>query len=453
MDNVINVSDLPCKMRGNKKIVDWINCDRERVRFNYNDVTGVIIVSFKERTNGGVKLLVSYNNKSIEMYNSNLMKGKIGVLIGEHSKEHKYKVGQKINNVTILKQIKRKDARKNNILAYVVKCNATGKEFVQTQYNINYGYGSPYAAGKKVWEGNWLYNEKHLLPLIKNPEDAKKFSIGGNGKILCVCPNCKREKLMIARNLYNYGVSCPYCGPYLSYPEKFMMAYFESLNIRYIHQFKLGENRRFIDFFLPDKNIAVEVHGGQHYNVSAESVWRDSHKKTLDSDNFKRKYCNEQNIKLIEIDGRKSYFNFLLNSINNSSLPNISKDKEKSILQKINQRRFNNNELKILEDYKNGKSSNSISKKYNVSVKHVTNVARRHNAYINRDRNIKIRCINTGQVYDSIADASREVNISASSIGMVCNGKRKYNKAPNGEKIYWEKIKDSNYNNIVNDIV
>ena len=61
--------------------------------------------------------------------------------------------------------------------------------------------------------------------------------------------------------------------------------------------------------------------------------------------------------------------------------------------------------------------------------------------------------MNTGQVYDSIADASREVNISASSIGMVCNGKRKSNKGPNGEKIYWEKINDSNYNNIVNDIV
>lgn len=453
MDKIINVTDLPYKMRGSKKIIDWINCDKERVSFNYNGVTGVIIVSFIERTNGGVKLLVSYNNKSVEMYNSNLIKGKIGVLIGQHSKEHKYKVGQKINNVTILKQIRKKDARNNNILAYVVKCNETGKEFVQTQYNINYGYGSPYVAGNKVWEGNWLFNEKHLLPLIKNPEDAKKISIGGDGEILCVCPNCKREKFMIARNLYNYGVSCPYCGPYLSYPEKFMMAYLESLDIRYIHQFKLGEYRRYIDFFLPDRNIAIEVHGGQHYNASVGSAWLDSYKKSLVSDNFKRKYCKQQGIKLIEIDARKSYFNFLVKSINTSPLPNISKDKEKIILQKINQRRFNNNELKILEDYKNGKSSNSIAKKYNVSVKHVTNIARKHNIYINKDRNIKIRCINTGNVYDSIADASKEVNISASSIGMVCNGKRNYNRGPNGEKIYWEKIKDSNYNNIVNDIV
>lgn len=452
MDSVINVEDLPKRKHGNKYIIDWINIKNHKVRFDYKGLQGFLIISCIKKTNGGVILEVRYGNKKTEMYNSNFIKGKLGVLLEKVNKDHKYKIGEKVNNVTIIEQTRRKDSRNNNILSYKVKCNVTGKIFYQTQFNIDYGYGSPYAAGKRVWEGNWLYNEKHLLPLIKNPEDAKKFSIGGSGKLLCVCPNCKREKYMIARQLYFYGVSCPYCGPYLSYPEKFIMAYLESSNIRYIHQFRLGENRRFIDFYLPDKNVAIEVHGEQHYSTHIESSWVKSFEKTLISDEFKRNYCKEQGIELIEIDARKSYFNFLANSIKNSPLPNIPKDKEKTILQKINQRRFNNDELKILEDYKKGKSSNSISKKYNVSIKHVTNIARRHNVYKNKDRNIKIRCKNSGIVYDSIADASRKLNISASSIGMVCNGKRNYNISKDGEKIYWEKIKDSNYNT-VNDIV
>ena len=46
-----------------------------------------------------------------------------------------------------------------------------------------------------------------------------------------------------------------------------MMAYLEVMGIRYLHQFKLGNYRRFIDFYLPDKNIAIEVHGFQHYGA------------------------------------------------------------------------------------------------------------------------------------------------------------------------------------------
>src|SRR5699024_5581323 len=152
----------------------------------------------------------------------------------------------------------------------------------------------------------------------------KKFSIGSDNKILCICPRCKREKYLAARTLYKYGVTCQYCSPHLSYPERFMMSYLEAMNIRYIHQFKLGKNRRYIDFYLPDKNIAIEFHGEQHYSIQANSIWNESYERTLKSDEFKRKYCKKNNIKLIEINARKSSFNFLVNSIKNSILPNVS---------------------------------------------------------------------------------------------------------------------------------
>ena len=42
------------------------------------------------------------------MYNGNFIKGKIGVLIGEVNKEHKYQVGDVVNNVTILEQTRKR---------------------------------------------------------------------------------------------------------------------------------------------------------------------------------------------------------------------------------------------------------------------------------------------------------------------------------------------------------
>lgn len=452
MNNIINRDDLPKKKHGNKKVIDWNSLNNTKVNFNYKGIKGKLKVSFIKRVNGGSLLEVCYKDRKVQMYNGNFIKGRIGTLIGAFSKEHKYSIGEKVNNVIILEQTRQKDARDNNILSYKVRCVLTNKEFYQTQFNISYGYGSPYAAGHKVWEENWLYNEKHLIPLIKNIEDAKNNSIGSDNKILCICPRCKREKYLAARTLYKYGVTCQYCTPHLSYPERFMMSYLEVMNIRYVHQFKLGKNRRYIDFYLPDKNMAIEVHGEQHYSIQANSIWNESHEKTLKSDEFKRKYCKKNNIKLVEINARKSSFDFLVNSIENSILPDVSEDKMKEIQKSIIERKLNNDEFKILLEYKEGHSSNSIAKRYNVSVKHVTNIAKRHGVYINKDRHIKVLCKNTGVIYNSIAEASRATGINETSIGMVCSKKREYTKGKNNEKIYWKKIKNSNYNT-VNDIV
>lgn len=149
MNNIINVLDLPKRQFGNKEIIDWINMNNAKVRFNYKGIKGVLNVSFYERCKGGVKLKVVYKDKTQIIFNTNFIKGKIGVLIGEISKNHKYEVGDIVNNITVLEQLRRKDSRGHNILSYKVKCNETGKIFQQTQYNIAYGYGSPYAAGKK----------------------------------------------------------------------------------------------------------------------------------------------------------------------------------------------------------------------------------------------------------------------------------------------------------------
>ena len=52
---------------------------------------------------------------------------------------------------------------------------------------------------------------------------------------------------------------------------------------------------------------------------------------------------------------------------------------------------------------------------------------------------IKIKCKNTGQVFNCINDAAEFYKIDNSSILKVCKGKRHYcGKLPNGEKLEWE---------------
>lgn len=453
MKNIINKEDLPKKQWHGKEVVDWEALNNTEVRFEYEEIVGVLYVTFIEKVNNSKMLKVSYKDNVKTVNNANFLKGKILSVIGKSKRfeGHRYKVGEVVNNVTVLKQTRKKDARNNNILSYEVKCNETGEIFSQTQYNMSYGYGSPYASGQKVWKGNWLYNEKHLLPLIKNVEDAKKHSINGDGKILCVCPNpnCKKEKYMIARVLYNYGVTCLNCGNGSSYPEKFIMAYLEVKNIEYIHQYKLKNQHKFIDFYIPSKNLFIEIHGLQHYRDTGFM----NHEKTIKSDAVKRQYCKDKNIKLIELNASNSYFNFIKNSIENSLLENITEEEALKMKEIIVGKRLNKNELGILEDYKNKKSIPYIAEKYNVSFKHVTNIAKKYGEYQNRSREIKIKCLDDGNIYNSIAEASRATGISASSIGMVVSNKRKYCKDKSGNPSHWTKIEDSNYNNIINDIV
>lgn len=115
----------------------------------------------------------------------------------------------------------------------------------------------------------------------------------------------------------------------ISYPERFMIAYLEVKGIEYEYQKKLNNSKRRFDFYIPSLNTVIETHGLQHY----EEVNLYDHKRTVESDQFKRKYCKENNITLIELDCSRSEFNFIKNNIKeNTTLPNIKKNEEKEIM-------------------------------------------------------------------------------------------------------------------------
>lgn len=64
--------------------------------------------------------------------------------------------------------------------------------------------------------------------------------------------------------------------------------------------------------------------------------------------------------------------------------------------------------------------------------------------YINRkDISKKVMCVETGEVFDSMAEASRQTGVYVSNISMVCNGKRK-----NASGYHWSFVRpDTNTEN------
>ena len=57
-------------------------------------------------------------------------------------------------------------------------------------------------------------------------------------------------------------------------------------------------------------------------------------------------------------------------------------------------------------------------------------------------RSLKILLLNTNEIFDCIADASRKYNISASNISLCINGIYSSTKGNNGERFIWMKYDD-----------
>ena len=107
-------------------------------------------------------------------------------------------------------------------------------------------------------------------------------------------------------NAHLQGCGCPRCS--ISRGEEKVMLCLDKLGINYETQYKINneslfcENKRmYLDFFIPSLNVAIEYQGEQHYRPTGfvDNEERFAHQQ--ERDNSVRCYCNEHNIKLIEI--------------------------------------------------------------------------------------------------------------------------------------------------------
>lgn len=300
---------------------------------------------------------------------------RIGNLIGVQTKEYKYKIGQ---------------------IIYV-------------------------KSGKiKILEQTRIYN--------KNNQSEKAYTYQ--------CLNCNsiytvREHSIIDNN------GCVKCSDGVSYPEKFMLNILKQLNIKFKYQktFKWSKRYRY-DFYIPNLNIIIEVHGGQHEQGHG-FLKNTSRNEEYITDQIKEELAIKNKInKYIIIDAKKSTLNYMKISI----IKNLS---EIYNLNNVNWIQAHQNaccsNIKLASDlWNSGFSTKDISDKLNISQSAIINYLKQgtdakwcnYNSIESRSRVVRIsvnqkrvRCKNTGEEFESITQATKAYNIYRTGVSDCCAGR------------------------------
>lgn len=137
----------------------------------------------------------------------------------------------------------------------------------------------------------------------------------------CKC-NCGNEKDILGKYLTTGQVKS--CGCIKSNGESLILSLLQELNIHYEYQKKFIDCIAFslpiiYDFYLPDYNIIIEYNGIQHYQPVEYFGGKERFIKQQQTDEIKRKWCKEKQIKFIEIP----YIDF--NKINKEYIKNLIK--------------------------------------------------------------------------------------------------------------------------------
>lgn len=277
-----------------------------------------------------------------------------------------------------------------------------------------------------------------LIPFIVDTKDLQ-LQPASNKKVKVQCPICKKvnEKTMTVNDLSRKGFNCKDCTLHKSFPQQVLESYLILNSIDYIteYHFRCNNKNRYIDIMVPSKNIAIEIHGFQHYNDVV--YWRDTLGHHEISTEDKKQYCKDNNIKLIEVDARKSSLTYIKKSIKNSELSYLLSVSDMEVMEHVQQ---NNYALKKMVDmYNKGCTLEEIGQEFNMSH---SSVGKRINQLGLKSRyKKKVRCINTGDVFESATDASKWAGLK--SVGSLCNtlkGRTEYSGTLNGERLTWEYV-------------
>lgn len=195
------------------------------------------------------------------------------------------------------------------------------------------GAGCPYCSNppRKLLVGFndiWTTNTT-LASLLANPEDGYKYTQTSSEKVDWKCKDCGGVAMRKAIGLVNtHGLSCSRCGDGTSFPEKIMYNLLKENKIEFEFDTvrKWSQNRRY-DFYLPEYNWIIEVHGIQHYESSFERIG--GRARTLideqENDRLKEKLANENGISnYIVIDARESTVEWIKRSVLNSDVTKLA---------------------------------------------------------------------------------------------------------------------------------
>lgn len=199
-----------------------------------------------------------------------------------------------------------------------------GHEWDRTIIGEMRARGCPYCLNKRILKGfndMWTTNPD-LASLLADPEDGYKYMQSSNEKVNWKCSKCDfRIKGKIINNVVKQGLHCPKCSDGLSYPEKLFLGILLNLDIKFIYQKSfLWSDKRIYDFYLPDFDTIIEIHGMQHYKETTRKGSR-TLQEEQDNDRLKEQLAKDNGIEhYIVIDARYSDFEYIHKNVINSAI-------------------------------------------------------------------------------------------------------------------------------------
>ena len=328
------VDNLPRIKNGS---INWKESIGSKINFQYDNIYGELKITNYEN----YRIEVEYKNRKKWFQPSHIMEVRIGNLLGIKSRDFKLPLGKIIKEKHRHMLIKDREYRPSfnkNVgynqyyKWYLYKCLICNYEGWILEQHIMKGVNCSCCAGKTavlgintIWDTDrWLVDDFGL-----DEEFAKTHTHGTRDKGLFTCRDCGSDTYKSINNvIIGKSIGCT-CGDGISYPEKFMVDVLKQLDISFQNQlskttFEWCDKYKY-DFYIPEYNMIIETHGGQHYKEqSIYSRFKRTLQEEQENDRIKKELALKNGIEhYIILDCRYSELDYIKNSILNSELADI----------------------------------------------------------------------------------------------------------------------------------
>ncbi len=186
-----------------------------------------------------------------------------------------------------------------NLTKVNIDCPTHG-EFIQIASNHLRGKGCPYCSNNKNYTTEEFISKAISIHGLIFDYSETNY-INSYTKVKIICP--KHGEFYQVPGSHLSGTGCPKCKS--SKGERFLIKILEENNIKYKHQYIIPNQSTLYryDFYLPELNILIEFHGGQHYKPIKHFGGIDYFNYIKECDAFKQSLAREYKIPII-------YFNY-----------------------------------------------------------------------------------------------------------------------------------------------
>ena len=332
------------------------------------------------------------------------------------------------------------------------KCKVCQYRWKSQPNHILEGHICPVCAGNIIGPAPeyrnsiWASEYRNYFERYLSEEQMKSYTPHSGKKINIPCPDCGRNKDICIAQLASQGFGCS-CGDGQTYPNKFIYALLNQLNIEYIPEYydDWSDGRKY-DIYIPSLNCIIENHGEQHYGhrgaFKKKSLEEEQH-----NDAYKKMLAEQNGIKhYVVLDCRESNVSWIKKSIIDSELPILLSFNINNI-DWVTCHRFalSNIVKQVAIEWENGCGVQDIMDRLHISrtttSRYLTLAAEQgwcsytprkgylrgceKRSGVNNTSARPVYCVDKHIIFNYIAEACRALNISSTSnIGTCCVGER-----------------------------